>query len=239
MIHRFPCRLRERQTGFTEMRRRYRMALLLYAASLLIGLPHPGHSCADETAVISSTPASQVDPNSLRPSATIQAAPAPYQMEQNINEAAPPGLKEYMDASEEISLFGIDLRIERRKAEREIQGLLVVDIAPGSPGAGAGLHPYRQPTRDILNGVGMLATMAFPPAAVVVPIVESVPLGEAYDLIIGVDGARVANFLDFYDCVRNVQPGEIVYLNVLRNGRRVQVPLLITTFLPPPQSWVR
>jgi S1-C subfamily serine protease len=85
----------------------------------------------------------------------------------------------------------------------------------------------------------MLATMAFPPAAVVVPIFESVPLGEAYDLIIGVDGARVANFLDFYDCVRNVQPGEIVYLNVLRNGHRVQVPLSITTFLPPPQSWVR
>jgi hypothetical protein len=31
----------------------------------------------------------------------------------------------------------------------------------------------------------------------VVPIVESVPLGEAYDLIIGVDGARVTNFIDF------------------------------------------
>lgn len=221
------------------MRRRYRMALLLCAASLLIGLPHAGRSCADETAVISSMPASQVDPNSLRPSANIQVAPAPYAVEQNINEVEPPGLKEYMDASEEISLFGIDLRIERRKAEKEIQGLLVVDIAPGSPGAGAGLHAYRQPTRDILNGVGMLATMAFPPAMVVVPIVESVPLGEAYDLIIGVDGARVANFLDFYDCVRNVQPGEIVYLNVLRNGRRVQVPLSITTSLPPPQSWVR
>jgi len=221
------------------MRRRYRMALLLCAASLLIGLPHPRRSCAAGTTVISSTPVSQVDPNSLPPSAHIQVAPASYQMEQNTNQAEPPGLKQYMDASEEISLFGIDLRIERRKAEKEIQGLLVVDIAPGSPGAGAGLHAYRQPTRDILNGVGMLATMAFPPAMVVVTIVESVPLGEAYDLIIGVDGARVANFLDFYDCVRNVQPGEIVYLNVLRNGRRVQVPLGITPSLPPPQSWVR
>jgi S1-C subfamily serine protease len=221
------------------MRRWYRMALLLCAASLLIGLPHPGRSGADETAITSSTPASQVDPNSLRPPANIQVAPPPYQVKQNTNEMEPPGVKEYMDASEEISLFGIDLRIERRKAEKEIQGLLVVDIAPGSPGAGAGLHAYRQPTRDFLNGVGMLATMAFPPAMVVVPIVESVPLGEAYDLIIGVDGARVANFLDFYDCVRNVQPGEIVYLNVLRSGRRVQVPLRITTSLPPPQSWVR
>ena len=215
------------------------MALLLYAASLLIGAAHSGRSCAAETAVISSPPASQVDPNSFRPSANTQVAPAPSQVEQNTNEAEPPGLKEYMDASEEISLFGIDLRIERRKAEKEIQGLLVVDIAPGSPGADAGLHPYRQPTRDILNGMGMLATMAFPPAVVVVPIFESIPLGEAYDLIIGVDGARVANFLDFYDRMREVQPGEIVYLNILRNGRRVQVPLRITSSLPPPQSWVR
>jgi hypothetical protein len=221
------------------MRRWSRIALLLCAASLLIRATHPGRLCAAETAVISSTPAAQVDPNSLRSPANSQVSPAPYQMEQNTNEAEPPGLKEYMDASEEISLFGIDLRIEQRKAEKEIQGLLVVDIAPGSPGANAGLHPFRQPTRDLLNGVGMLATMAFPPAAVVVPIVESVPLGEAYDLIIGVDGSRVSNFMDFYDCMRDVQPGEIVYLNILRNGHRVQVPLRITTFLPPPQSWVR
>jgi S1-C subfamily serine protease len=85
----------------------------------------------------------------------------------------------------------------------------------------------------------MLATMAFPPAVVVVSIVGSVPLGEPYDLIIGVDGSRVTNFLDFYDCMRDVQPGEIIYLNILRNGRRVQVPMQITSVVPPPESWVR
>jgi hypothetical protein len=99
------------------------MAALLCAACLLIGLPHPSRSCADETAIISSTPASQMDPNSLRPSANTPVAPAPYQAEQNTNQTEPPRLKEYMDASEEISLFGIDLRIERRKAEKEVQGL--------------------------------------------------------------------------------------------------------------------
>ena len=221
------------------MRRWNRTALLLCAAGLLVGAKYPRRSCAAETAVISSTPASQVGPNSFLPSANTPVAPAPYQMEQNTNESEPPGLKEYMDASEEISLFGIGLRIEERKAEKEIQGLLVVDVAPGSPGAKAGLHPFRQPTRDILNGLGMLATMAFPPVVIVVPIFESIPLPEAYDLIIGVDGARVTNFIDFYDCMREVQPNEIVYLNVLRNGHRMQVPLRITASLPPPQSWVR
>src|SRR5260370_33786175 len=71
-----------------------------------------------------------------------------------------------MDANEQISVLGIDLRVETRKAEKEIQGLLVVDIASGTPGAAAGLHPYRQPMRDLLNGMGMLAKMAFPPAVV-------------------------------------------------------------------------
>jgi PDZ domain len=214
------------------------MTLLLCAASLLIGATRPARSFAAENAEVLSVPASQtVDTHPLQPSPNSQTAPV--RIEQNANQIEPPGTQEYLDASEEISLLGMDLRIERRKAGKEIQGLLIVDLAPGSPGATAGLHAYRQPTKDFLNGVGMLATMAFPPAVVVVPIVESVPLGEAYDLIIGVDGARVTNFMDFYDCMRDVQPGEVVYLNLLRNGRRVQVPMQITSALPPPQSWVR
>jgi PDZ domain-containing secreted protein len=142
------------------------MILLLCSASLFVGTAHPDRSFAGETAIISSVLTSQVDStNSLRPSADGQIVP--YQTEQNINETERPGLKEYIDASEEISLFGIDLRIGRRKAEKEIQGLLVVATAAG--------------------GNAIVA---------------------AYDLIIGVDGSRVTNFLDFYDCMRDVQPGE-------------------------------
>src|SRR5271156_6845280 len=98
MVHRWPAACaNDKQVLVNQMRRRNRMTILLCAACLLIGLPHPGRSCADETAVISSTPASQVDPNSFRPSANIPVAPAPYQVEQNTNEVEPPGLKEYMD----------------------------------------------------------------------------------------------------------------------------------------------
>jgi S1-C subfamily serine protease len=99
--------------------------------------------------------------------------------------------------------------------------------------------PIASRARDLLNGVGMLGIMVFPPAIVVVPIVESVPLHESYDLIIGVDGLRVATFLELYDRMRDARPGEIVYLNVLRNGHSVQVPMQITSAVPPPQSWVR
>lgn len=224
--------------------RRWRRTIPLLSAvsvvigSLVVGPAYPGRPLAAETAVISSTPASQADiTNSLHPPANDQAAP--NQLEQSTSAPDPPGLMEYMEANEQISVFGIAMRIETRKAEKEIQGLLVVDIMPGSPGAVAGLHPFRQPMRDFFNGVGMLASMAFPPAVVVVPIVESVPLREAYDLIIGVDGSRVTNFVDFYDCVRDARPGEIIYLNVLRNGHRVQLAMHITSAVPPAESWVR
>ena len=223
------------------MRLSNRMFLLICAVSLFVTEIHPGHVFAAATDEITSTPGVQAgtiqSQQPLAPQSGSNAAAD--QRDQNANQAEPPGLQEYLGESEEISLFGMDLRIEQRTAEKQIQGLLVVDIAPGSPGAYAGLHPYRQPTRDILNGVGMLAAMAFPPAAAIVPIVESVPFGEAYDLIIGVDGARVTNFLDFYYCMREVQPGELIYLNILRNGHRVQVPIRITSSLPPPQAWVR
>jgi len=215
---------------------------MLCATGLLIGAAVAARSFAGESAEITSEPAAQA--STIETQQPLSAPPgndAPtYQMDQtNPNQVEPPGMQEYLGESEEISLYGIDLRIEHRKAEKDIQGLLVVDIAPGSPGAFAGLHPYRQPTRDILQGVGMLAAMAFPPAAVIVPIMQTVPLNEAYDLIIGVDGSRVTNFMDFYYCMREVQPGEVVYLNLLRNGHRVQVPMRITSTLPPPQAWVR
>jgi hypothetical protein len=127
------------------MRRWNRAAVLLGAASLLIGATHPGCLSVGEAFVILSKPASQVDPNSLGPSVSGQVTPAPHRTEQDTNRPEPFGLKEYLDSSEEISLLGISSRIEERKAEQEIQGPLVVDIAPGSPGAAAGLRPSANP----------------------------------------------------------------------------------------------
>ena len=65
-------------------------------------------------------------------------------------------------------------------------------------------------------------------SVVVIPALEYMQVGESYDMIIGVDGSRVTNFLDFQDRMRDLQPGEIVYLSVLRDGKRVQVTLPVT-----------
>ena len=214
------------------------VVLPLLAAAVFIGIGHPECTLAGDTAEILKTQPSQTaDTNSIQPSSNSQGPP--NQLEQGAADPEPQGLKAYLDANEQISVFGMELRVETRTAEREIQGLLVVDIEPGSPGAAAGLHPYRQPIRDVLNGVAMLGVMMCPPAIIVAPLVGSVPLHENYDLVIGIDGFRVASFLDFYERVRDTRPGEVVYLNILRNGHRVQVPLQITSAVPPPESWVQ
>src|SRR5512135_2565833 len=102
------------------MRRWRRTIPLLSAVSLIIALAYPGRPSAAETAVISSTPASQADiTSSLQPPANEQAAP--YQLEPSIGAPDPPGLREYMEANEQISVFGVAMRVETRIAEKEIQ----------------------------------------------------------------------------------------------------------------------
>jgi hypothetical protein len=195
------------------MRKWHRNALLACAVCLSIGSTRPRAARAGETSEV--PPSSQaVHVGSIPPASPAQPGAAPdrsaaYQMDQDTGGPEPQGAQEYMDANEQIAVYGIEMRVDTRKAEREVQGLLVTDIEPGSPGASAGLHPFRERTRDVLKGVGMLAAMAFPPALVIVPIVESVALHESYDLIIGVDGARVTNFADSWEQRRMVRPGEI------------------------------
>jgi len=154
------------------MRKLHRIALLLFAVSLLTVLARPRALVARDTDEVSSTPSSQaVHADTILPASSNQPGTSPfqptqYQMDQDTHGPEPQGALEYMDANEQVSVYGIEMRIDTRKAEREVQGLLVIDIEPGSPGATAGLRPFRERTRDVLNGVGMLAAMAFPPALV-------------------------------------------------------------------------
>jgi S1-C subfamily serine protease len=55
------------------------------------------------------------------------------------------------------------------------------------------------------------------------PLIEYKKVGESYDMIIGIDGIKVSSFFDFSQRMRNVQPGELIYFNVLRDGKRLQI----------------
>ncbi len=140
-------------------------------------------------------------------------------------------LRSFMSEGAFTSPIGVELREARRKLStgEEADGLLIVDVVKGSPAYNAGLHAYTRATHNVMTGAALAASMIFPPAILVVPLIDYAEVGESYDMIIGVDGARVSNYLDFEDRLHDLRPGEIVYLSVVRNGKRLQ----IKVFVPP------
>jgi PDZ domain len=128
--------------------------------------------------------------------------------------------------------FGMELCEAKRtlKSGEDADGLLITSVEKGGPAATAGLHPYTHGVHDALAGAAIVAAMTGVgmPAILLLPALDYLQVGESYDMIIGVDGSRVTNFLDFQDRMRDLQPGEIVYLSVVRDGKRVQVTLPVT-----------
>jgi hypothetical protein len=133
------------------------------------------------------------------------------------------------EADNVISPLGVEVREDQRKLKfgETASGLLIVSVTSGSPAAKAGLRAHTDTTRNVLVVTAVAGALVFPPAALLVPIIASVPLGESYNLIIAIDGWRVMNFVEFEDRLHDLQPGEIVYLSVIRNGSRLQVPVKI------------
>ena len=139
---------------------------------------------------------------------------------------------EQFESEGELSTpFGMQLREARRTLNSgdRADGLLITAVEKNSTAAAVGLHAYSHGVHDALIGVataGALVLWMVPGgqfAVLLVPVLGATHLGESYDMIIGVDGTRVMNFLDFQDQMRDLQPGEVIYLSVVRNGKRVQV----------------
>jgi S1-C subfamily serine protease len=145
-------------------------------------------------------------------------------------------LQEFISEGDGSSPLGVELREDQRKLNSgEIaNGLTIVGVRSGSAAAKGGLHACRRTAHAVLEGAAVLAMYFFPPAVLAVPLLEQVNLGDSYDMIIGVDGARVVNYLDFEDRMRDVQPGEIVYLSIVRNGDRVQIPVQVQSLSTAP-----
>jgi PDZ domain-containing protein len=177
-------------------------------------------------------------PATASPAASAEPLPAEpneitsYQQEQS---GMPPqqlkDLQEYDSGGDLSTSLGMRLREDKRALStgEEADGLLVVALAKNSPAAEAGLHAYNAAGHNVMTGVAMAGAMIFPPAILLVPALDYTSIGESYDLIIGIDGARVRNFLDYQDRTRDLQPGEMVYLSIVRDGKRLQ----LTITAPP------
>jgi S1-C subfamily serine protease len=135
-------------------------------------------------------------------------------------------LDEYMQGGAiEVSPIGLELRQDQRelKSGESVKGLLIVAVANGSPAASAGLEAPQEAPKQALAAIAVAGSVAFPPAIILLPLFASLPIGQGGDFIIAVDGSRVRNVLDFEDDIRNAQPGEIIYLTIIRDGSRLQV----------------
>jgi len=140
-------------------------------------------------------------------------------------------LHDFMGDSDGTSSLGMVLHEAHRSVDGngEVAGLLVVEVLPGTAAAAAGLRGDRAGISNALTGVAFAASLFFPPASLAAAAVSSSRIGESYDLIIGIDSARVTNFLEFSDRMRFARPGELVYLSISRNGRRILVPVTVPT----------
>ena len=180
---------------------------------------HPTGAALDAQPPVDSQPSNE--PNDI----------AKYQEEQS---GMPPGqLMQGFSGDGDLSTpFGMQLREAKRtlKSGEDADGLLITSVQQGGPAATAGLHPYNHTVHDALAGAAIAASLVpFGQAAILlIPAMDMMQVGESYDMIIGVDGSRVTNFLDFQDRMHDLQPGEIIYLSIVRNGKRLQVTLPVT-----------
>jgi S1-C subfamily serine protease len=179
------------------------------------------------SAVIPSAQEQAIQPASVIAPESSQIVNYEANQQMPLNEPQLHSLQEFMNEGVNTSPLGVELQegARRGKNGREVDGLLVVALQPGSPAERAGVMAGHRQAHDVVEGVAVAASLVFPPAVLVVPVIETIQLGENYDLIIGVDGNRVTNFMDFQDQLREAQPGETVYLNILRGGKRLQLPV--------------
>jgi S1-C subfamily serine protease len=78
--------------------------------------------------------------------------------------------------------------------------------------------------------------VVFPPAMFVAILAQQSEVGESHDLIIAVDGERTRNTVDLQDALDRVHDGEIVYLDVIRAGRRQHIAVRLPGELSPYRS---
>jgi hypothetical protein len=156
-----------------------------------------------------------------------------YEREQQgiSNPAQMQYLRDFLSQGSLSSPMGVELREARRRlaSGEEADGLLVIRVQAGSPAALAGLHGFHRGVHTAVTAAAIAAAYVFWPAMFVLPVLEYTQVGESYDLIIGVDGSRVSNFLDFQDRMREVRGGELVYLSVVRDGHRKQITVKVPT----------
>jgi C-terminal processing protease CtpA/Prc len=190
----------------------------------------------------SSSPPEVREPASQSNAADTAAANKAIQEYEDAQNLGAPGsvprlhtLNEFLSETSETSPIGVELREDICKLNNgaKAEGLAVLSVRKDSPAAKAGLQSAHNTTHQVLEGASVIAALVFPPAIMATAIIDETRVGESYDVIIGVDGKRVSNVLEFEDQIRDLKGGDVVYLTVVRKGSRLQIPVQV----PPGTAW--
>ena len=140
-------------------------------------------------------------------------------------------LDEYVRGSDsdsgasEVTVLGISVMngTAQLKGTGQVRGVRIVSVLPGTAAAIAGVRGERVAASAVLTASFLVAGMFFPPAALGAVIVQNANIGESYDLIIAIDGQRTRNVQELRQALADAASGELVYLVLVRAGRRYNV----------------
>lgn len=130
-----------------------------------------------------------------------------------------PGIDAYVTGIAPLGITVID-GTARLKDGRTVRGARVCSVSSGAAGATAGLRDEQVGEAALLTAGFFMAGVFFPPAVFGAIAVHELGIGESYDLIIAVDGERTHNVLELREALTPVTAGELLYLVVVRRGRR-------------------
>jgi S1-C subfamily serine protease len=121
-----------------------------------------------------------------------------------------------------ISILGISVidGTAQLKGGKTVRGVEICSIAAGGSGGAAGLRSEKVALSTALTAGFFAAGMFFPPALLGAMAVNGLGIGESHDLIIAVDGHRTHNVRELRETLIGAAAGELVYLVVVRGGRR-------------------
>jgi S1-C subfamily serine protease len=113
------------------------------------------------------------------------------------------------------------------KDGRSVRGVRVCSVTPGAAGAVAGLQSEDVAVATALMAGFLIAGMFFPLAVLGAMAVQGLEIGKSYDLIIAVDGQRTHDVSEFREALTGATAGELLYLVVVRGGRRNSVEVAV------------